>query len=76
VIAEDHFCPDKNNDGGEALVEEAEAGKDVGEGEIKGAEAEDGEDVGGINDEGVASDSQYGGYGVHGEDDVHGFQGD
>ncbi len=41
----DHFCADENYYGGEALMEEAEAGKDIGEGEVKGAEAEDGENI-------------------------------
>jgi hypothetical protein len=45
VVAQDHFCADENNYGGEALMQEAETRKNVGEGEVKGAEAEDGEDV-------------------------------
>src|ERR1700722_10644951 len=75
MVARDHFCADENYYGGEALVEEAETREDVGEGEIERAQAEDGEDVGRIDDEGVSRDGQDCGDGVHGEDDVHGFQG-
>src|SRR5579862_7561116 len=75
MVAGDHFCAYENYDGGEALMEEAEAGEDVGKREIEGPQAEDGEDVGRIDDEGVARDGQDGGDGVHGENNVHGFEG-
>lgn len=72
-VAEEHFDSDEGEDKAEAELEVVELVEDTSQGEVEGAEAEDGEDIGGVDDEGVPCDSEDGGDGVDGEDEVGEF---
>src|SRR3989344_6568685 len=69
-IHEEHLDPDIEEDDGDAMLQENEHGDDAGKEEIEGAKAQDGEDVRGVDDEGVRRDGEYGGDGIHREDQV------
>ena len=69
-VGGEHLEGGEGEDRGEAVVEEAEFGEQVGEEEVERAETHDGHDVRGVGEEGVAGDGEDGGDGVEGEDHV------
>jgi len=75
-VGSQHFEGCEGEDCGEAVVEEAQFGEQVGEQEVKRTEAHDGHDVRGVGEEGLAGDGEDGGDGVEREDDIGEFDGD
>ena len=69
-VGGEHLEGGEGEDQGEAVVEEAELGEEMGEEEVERAEAHDGHDVGGVGEEGMGGDGEDGGDGVEGEDYV------
>ena len=69
-LGDDHLHADEGEDDGEALLQVAEAGVQVGEQEVQRAQAEDGERVRREHDELLVADGEHGRHGVDGEDHV------
>lgn len=71
-----HFDGSKQQDAGEAVVEEAKSVEQVSQEVVERTQSHDGHDVGGVGEEWVASDGENRGDGVEGEDKVGEFDGD
>src|ERR1700733_1146497 len=73
VRVEQHFDADKNEDGGHANIEMAKIAERASQQEIHRTQAENGENVRGKNDEGVLGHGKDGGHGIHGKNQIGGF---
>src|SRR6185437_8014332 len=57
----------------QSIVQKAEHGEEVLEGEIQRSQAENRKDIGRVHDKGIAADGQNGGNRIHGKDQIGGF---
>jgi len=75
-VGGEHLERGEAEDGGDAVVQKAQAGERADQDEVEGAQADDGHDVGGVSEEWIAGNGEDSGDGVEGEDDVGDLDGD
>ena len=70
VIEPHHFEADENQDQREPVLQHVEAIHGAGQQEEHGAQTQDGEYIRGVDDEGLARDTEDGGHGINREEQV------